>query len=65
MLLVDDQELMRMGFRMVMESQTDMEVVGEAGNGREAIDAGAPHATRTSSSWTSGCPGSTASRRPG
>ncbi len=36
-LLVDDQELMRMGFRMVVESQSDMEVVGEAGDGREAI----------------------------
>ena len=36
-LLCDDQELMRMGFRMVIESQPDMEVVGEASNGREAI----------------------------
>ncbi|MGI8715621.1 MAG: response regulator [Solirubrobacteraceae bacterium] len=38
-LLVDDQELMRMGFRMVIESQSDMAVVGEAATGREAIDA--------------------------
>jgi DNA-binding NarL/FixJ family response regulator len=38
-LLCDDQELMRMGFRMVIESQPDMEVVGEASNGREAIAA--------------------------
>lgn len=38
-LLADDQELMRMGFRMVIESQADMAVVGEAATGREAIDA--------------------------
>ena len=36
-LLVDDQELLRMGFRMVLEAQTDLEVVGEAGDGREAV----------------------------
>ncbi|MBM7770957.1 DNA-binding NarL/FixJ family response regulator [Actinokineospora baliensis] len=35
--LVDDQELMRVGFRMVLGAQEDMEVVGEAGNGRVAI----------------------------
>jgi DNA-binding NarL/FixJ family response regulator len=38
-LLADDQELMRMGFRMVIDSQPDLEVVGEASNGRDAIDA--------------------------
>jgi DNA-binding NarL/FixJ family response regulator len=38
-LLADDQELMRMGFRMVIDSQPDLEVVGEASNGHEAIDA--------------------------
>ncbi|MEV0696541.1 response regulator transcription factor [Saccharopolyspora sp. NPDC050389] len=37
-LLVDDQELMRMGFRMVLDAQDDLEVVGEAGNGEEAIE---------------------------
>jgi DNA-binding NarL/FixJ family response regulator len=36
-LLADDQELMRMGFRMVIESQSDMSVVGEAATGREAV----------------------------
>ncbi|HET9144317.1 response regulator transcription factor [Actinophytocola sp.] len=35
--LVDDQELMRVGFRMVLGAQPDMEVVGEAGNGRDAV----------------------------
>jgi DNA-binding NarL/FixJ family response regulator len=38
-LLADDQELMRMGFRMVIDSQPDMAVVGEVANGRDAIDA--------------------------
>ena len=32
-LLVDDQELMRMAFRMVIESQPDLSVAGEAANG--------------------------------
>lgn len=36
--LVDDQELMRVGFRMVLGAQEDMTVVGEAGNGREAVE---------------------------
>jgi DNA-binding NarL/FixJ family response regulator len=36
--LVDDQELMRVGFRMVLGAQEDMEIVGEAGNGQEALD---------------------------
>jgi DNA-binding NarL/FixJ family response regulator len=38
-LLADDQELMRMAFRMVMDTQPDLEVVGEASNGLEAVEA--------------------------
>ncbi|HEY7591913.1 MAG TPA: response regulator transcription factor [Actinophytocola sp.] len=37
-LLVDDQELMRVGFRMVLGAQEDMAIVGEASNGMEAVD---------------------------
>jgi DNA-binding NarL/FixJ family response regulator len=37
-LLVDDQALVRSGFRMVLEAEDDIEVVGEAANGRQAID---------------------------
>jgi DNA-binding NarL/FixJ family response regulator len=37
-LLVDDQELMRMGFRMVLSAQEDIDVVGEAGDGKVAVD---------------------------
>ncbi|MBP2321919.1 DNA-binding NarL/FixJ family response regulator [Kibdelosporangium banguiense] len=35
--LVDDQELMRVGFRMVLGAQPDMEIVGEAGDGDAAV----------------------------
>lgn len=34
--LVDDQQLIRAGFRMVVDSQPDLEVVAEAGDGDEA-----------------------------
>ena len=36
-LIVDDQPLQRAGFRMVLESQPDLEVVGEAGDGAQAL----------------------------
>jgi DNA-binding NarL/FixJ family response regulator len=36
-LLVDDQELLRVGFRMVLDAQDGLEVVGEAGDGEEAV----------------------------
>ncbi len=35
--LVDDQELVRAGFRMLIESQPDLTVVGEAADGHEAV----------------------------
>jgi DNA-binding NarL/FixJ family response regulator len=37
--VVDDQELMRLGFRMVINSQPDLKVIGEAGDGAQAITA--------------------------
>jgi DNA-binding NarL/FixJ family response regulator len=36
-LIVDDQALQRMGFNMLLEAQSDMNVVGEATNGSEAV----------------------------
>ena len=36
--IVDDQELVRTGFRMILESEPDFEVVGEAGDGHSALD---------------------------
>lgn len=38
-LLVDDQPLLRMGFRLILEGEDDLEVVGEASNGVEALAA--------------------------
>jgi DNA-binding NarL/FixJ family response regulator len=38
-LLADDQALVRAGFRMVLEAQPDIEVVGEAADGRQAVEA--------------------------
>ncbi|GAA1030470.1 MULTISPECIES: response regulator transcription factor [Amycolatopsis] len=35
--VVDDQELMRVGFRMVLGAQADIDVVGEAGDGAQAV----------------------------
>ena len=37
-LLVDDQSLVRTGFRMILEAEDDIEVVGEAGTGRQAVE---------------------------
>ena len=38
-LLADDQELVRAGFRMILDTQADIEVVGEASDGAEAVTA--------------------------
>jgi DNA-binding NarL/FixJ family response regulator len=37
-LLVDDQALIRAGFRMILEAEEDIEVVGECADGTQAID---------------------------
>ena len=37
LLLADDQEMVRTGFRMVLDAQPDMSVVAEASNGAEAV----------------------------
>jgi DNA-binding NarL/FixJ family response regulator len=36
--VVDDQALVRGGFRLILDAQPDMQVVGEAATGREALD---------------------------
>ncbi len=36
-LLVDDQSLLRMGFRMILEAEDDLEVVGEAADGESGV----------------------------
>src|SRR5579884_669340 len=37
-LLADDHELVRAGFRALLDAQGDLEVVGEAGDGRQAVE---------------------------
>lgn len=38
LLVVDDEALVRSGFRMILDSEDDFEVIGEAANGAEAIE---------------------------
>jgi DNA-binding NarL/FixJ family response regulator len=38
-LIADDQALVRTGFRKILESEPDLEVIGEAGDGGEAVEA--------------------------
>jgi DNA-binding NarL/FixJ family response regulator len=38
-LIADDQALLRTGFRVILEAEPDLEVIGEAADGREAIEA--------------------------
>ena len=42
--VADDQELVRSGFTMILEAQPDIEVVAEAGDGAQALDAVLRHA---------------------
>src|SRR4030081_2246614 len=37
-LLADDHAMVRQGFRLILAAQPDMEIIGEAGNGREAVE---------------------------
>jgi DNA-binding NarL/FixJ family response regulator len=37
-LLADDQAMVRTGFRLILESEPDIKVVGEAGNGEHAVE---------------------------
>lgn len=39
-LLADDHVLVRQGFKMILSAQSDMQIVGEATNGREAVEQG-------------------------
>ena len=37
-LLADDQELVRTGLKMILDAQPDIDVIGEASNGRQAVE---------------------------
>ena len=45
-LIVDDQALVRAGLRMILERADDIEVVGEAGDGEDALDGASAAASR-------------------
>ena len=64
MLVADDQHFVRAGFRMILEGEPDMLVVGEAGDGLEALDLAAS-APPTLYCLISGCPPWTASQQRG
>ena len=38
LILADDHAVVRSGLRMLLDAQSDMRIVGEANNGREALD---------------------------
>jgi hypothetical protein len=61
--IADDQHLVRTGFRVILDTEPDITVVGEAGDGRAAVDVVRTDGP-TSCSWTSACRSSTACRRP-
>ena len=46
MLIADDQALVRAGFRMILNAEPDIEVVGEAADGAQAVDEARPAAAR-------------------
>ena len=61
--IADDQALLRAGFRVIVEAEADMTVIGEAGDGQwPSTWSGA--CGPTSCSWTSACPSSTACAPP-
>ena len=47
LLIVDDEALVRAGLKMILESADDLEVVGEAEDGADAVDDGAASIGRT------------------
>jgi DNA-binding NarL/FixJ family response regulator len=61
-LVADDQELVRTGLRMILDAQPDIEVVGEAADGREAVTLARSSVPATASSSRCGPTRATASR---
>ena len=63
-LIADDQPLMRTGFRMILDAEPDLEVVGEAADGGDAVRL-AGHVRADVVLMDIRMPAWTASRRPG
>jgi hypothetical protein len=57
--IADDQALLRAGFRIILDAEPDLRVVGEAGDGWAAVDV-VRRRHPMSCSWTSACPAWTA-----
>lgn len=68
MLIADDQQLLRAGFRAILDGEPDIDVVGEADDGVAAVrfsrGAGAPRFVSFVPSWSSSAP-SGSPRSPG
>ena len=64
-LLVDDNAIVRRGIASLLADAEGIEVVGEAGDGKQAIEHRARGQRRTSCAWTCGCRSWTASPPPG
>ena len=63
-MLVDDHAVVRVGFRLLLQACDDIEVIGEADSGEQALQLlGKAGTAVTSSSWICRCPASAASRR--
>ena len=62
--LADDERMVRTALRAILAAEPGLEVVGEAATGAEAVSVVRGTGRRTSSSWTSACPRSTASAPP-
>ena len=63
--LVDDQALLRAGFRALIDAEDDIEVVAEASDGREAVERRPRHAARRRADGHPDARHATAWRRPG
>ena len=62
-LLVEDHETVRQGLKLLIEREADLQVIGEASNGAQAIERSRASRSSMSSSWTSRCQASAASSR--
>ena len=65
LLLADDQPLLRTGFRMVLGAEPDLDIVGEAGDGVEAVDLARAAAARRGADGHPDAAAWTGSARPG
>ena len=63
-LIADDQALVRAGFRMILDAEDDLDVIGEASDGAEAVELARRLAPGVVLMDIRMCRSSTGSRRP-